>query len=153
MKREEIIQELQRRLNQIKTDNGYPVSVRYVFRNPDVEPSPDTMPCINLFEMEDSSIELASRSASTPPIIKKNLRVVLEMWVKSTSEGRCSKDVSDFLKSVRQVVFSDGVTLGKYAAMVSEVEVSRMFRPDIQSNVGGIGTVLEFIYIEDFSTL
>ena len=61
--------------------------------------------------------------------------------------------MSAFLRSTRQVIFSDGITLGGLASMVTEVEVSRMFRPGISNSVGGIGTVLELIYIEDFSNL
>ncbi len=153
MRRELIVRELQSRLNGITIANGYPLTVSYVFRNPEREPSPDRMPCVNMFEMEDSSVDFARRGGSLPPIITKNFRAILEMWLMSTSEGQVSTDVSAFLRSVRQVIFSDGITLGGVASMVTEVEVSRMFRPGISNSVGGIGTVLELIYIEDFSNL
>ena len=45
------------------------------------------------------------------------------------------------------------VTLGGLVSMVLEEETSRVFRPDIKNNVVGIGQVLQFTYIEDFSNL
>jgi hypothetical protein len=153
MQRELIVRELQKRLNDITVANGYPLTVSYIFRNPDDEPSPDTMPCVNIFEMEDTSMDFRNRGGSFPPIITKNFRVALEAWLVSTSEGLVSTDVSAFLRSERQVIFSDGVTLGGAVSIATEVEVSRVFRPGIANFVGGIGVVLEFIYIEDFSNL
>jgi len=153
MVRESIIQELQLRMNSITVLDGYTNTVKYVFRNPEVEPSPETMPCINIFELEDLSVEFAKRSSSSPPIVKKNMRVALESWLQSSSEGNVSKDVSLFLKDIRTALFFDGTTLGDKAANVSESELSRVFRPGISNFIGGIGIILEVIYIEDFSHL
>jgi len=153
MRRELIIRELQGRLNDISIVNGYLVDVAFVFRNPDKEPSPEIMTCVNIFEMEDTTIGLSKRGASLPPVATKNMRVVLEMWGQSASAGRISTDVSDLLNSVRKSIFNDGITLGGVAKMVTEVETSRMFRPKTFNFIGGIGTVIEFIFIEDYSNL
>ncbi len=153
MIKDDAVKEIQRRLYLITTANGHSLDNSYVFRNPEDEPSPDLMPCVNIFEMEDSPIHLQTRSASTPPISTQNLRLVLEMWYKSTSQGAGSVDIMLFLKSVRTVLFSDGITLGGTVKQMAEVEVSRVFRPAISNMIFGIGVVLELLYIEDFSNL
>lgn len=153
MQREIIIRELQGRLNDILIVNGYLVDVSYVFRNPEKEPSPDVMHCINIFEMEDTTVKVSTRGASIPPIYTKNFRVALEMWFKSASNGKVSTDVSDFLRSTRKSIFQDGVTLGGVASMVTEMETSRIFRPAISNYIGGIGIALEIIYIESYLNL
>lgn len=153
MIKDDAVKEIQRRLNLITIANGHPFTNSYVFRNPEDEPSPDLMPCVNIFEMEDAAIHLQARNASSPPISTQNLRLVLEMWYKSTSQGAGSVDIMLFLKSVRTVLFSDGITLGGAVKQMAEVEISRVFRPAISNKVFGIGVVLELVYIEDFSNL
>lgn len=153
MIKDDVVKEVQRRLNLITVANGYPFDNSYVFRNPEDEPSPDLMPCVNIFEMEDSPIHLQTRSASTPPISTQSLRLILEMWYKATSQGAGSVSIMLFLKSVRTALFSDGITLGNVVKQMAEVEVSRVFRPAISNRVFGIGVVLELLYVEDFSNL
>lgn len=153
MKRDAIVIELQKRLSSITTGNGHPITVTRVDRNPDGEPNVERMPLIHLFELTDAATETRSRGASAPPKQKRELTVVLELWRASTSDGKASKDILEFLKSSREVIFSDGITLGRVAAEVVEEELSRVFRPGIGNNVAGIGQVLKIKYIEDFANL
>jgi hypothetical protein len=153
MQRDEIVVEVQKRLNGITTANGHPFDIAYVFRNPEEEPSVNRMPCINIFEFPDITVDEKQRGGSLKPIYKKEFQVVLEMWYVSASAGETSRDIMTFLKSVREVIFEGGITLGGKAKYVKEEEVSRVYRPGIGNNVVGIGQVLSFQYIEDFDTL
>ena len=153
MKRDDIVIEVQRRLNLITTANGHPLDVAYVFRNPEEDPSPERMPCVNIFELPDTTLRQQSRTTKDMPIYEKNFSVVLEMWRASAEEGVVSRDILEFLKSVREVIFSDGETLGRRVAKCIEVEVSRVFRPRIGNHIVGIGQVLEFVYMEEFSKM
>lgn len=151
MQRDNIVVEIQRRVNLIKIANGHPFDIRYVFRNPEGEPSPDLMPMTNLFEFPSTTIESGKRGASQKPVYKKFFRIALEHWYNSASMGETSRDIMTFLKASRQVIFSDGQTLGGLASVVVEEEESRIYRP--LQNVVGIGEVLGIEFTEDFNNL
>lgn len=151
MQRDNIVVEIQRRVNLIKEENGHPFDIRYVYRNPEGEPSPDLMPMTNIFEFPSTTIESAKRGATQKPVYKKFFRVALEHWYNSDSRGECSRDIMIFLKASRQVLFSDGQTLGRLASLVVEEEESRIYRP--LQNVVGIGEVLAIQFTEDFNNL
>jgi hypothetical protein len=154
LQRDNIVVEIQRRVNLITTANGHGFDIQYVFRNPEEEPSPDLMPMTNIFEFPSITLESApSRGATSKPIYKQEFRVILESWYKSTSRGKTSRDVMQYLKSTREVIFSDGQTLGRRADLVMEEEVSRVYRPDIDNKVVGIGQVLLIHFKEDFNNL
>lgn len=151
MQRDDIVVEIQRRVNLIKIANGHPFDIRYVFRNPEGEPSPDLMPMTNLFEFPSTTIDSVKRGASQKPIYKKFFRIALEHWYNSASKGETSRDIMTFLKASRGVLFSDGQTLGGLASIVVEEEESRIYRP--LQNVVGIGEVLGIEFTEDFNNL
>jgi hypothetical protein len=131
--------------------NGYEFDIGYVFRNPEVEPSPDLMPVTNIFEFPSTTIDSQKRGASKKPSYKKFFRVAMEHWYNSASQGETSRDIMKYLKAVRLCIFSDGQTLGKLASLVVEEEESKIYRP--QHNVVGIGEVLAIEFIEDFNKL
>jgi len=152
--RDSIISEVMSRLYQIKTTNGYAFTVKYVFQNPEDEPLVDAMPCINLFEFPEVTLEgTKNRGASSPPIYTKEFKIVLESWYSSATRANTSKDITTFLKYNRKVLFSDGINLGRLCALLEESEVSRVYRPPIGNNVVGIGQVLTIRYVEDFNAL
>lgn len=154
MQRDNITIEVQRRVNLITVVNGHPFDIAYVFRNPEEEPSPETMPLTNIFEFPSITLDSAlRRGASKKPIYKQEFRIVLENWFYSTSRGRTSRDIMIYLKSLREVIFSDGQTLGGLADLVMEEEVSRVYRPPIDNKVVGIGQVLLIHFKEDFNSL
>ena len=154
MRRDDIVIEIQTRINNIKIVNGYPFDVQYVFRNPPDEPSPDLMPLTNIFEFPSETVDSApSRGARTKPIYKQDFRVVLEHWYLSTEAGLASRDIMTYLKAARQVIFNDGQILGGLVDLVLEEEVSRVYRPPVDKKSVGIGQVLFIKFKEDFNNL
>lgn len=153
MIRDILVKELQRRLTLIKEVNGDPFDLDFVLRNPETEPDPAFMPTANIFEFPDVTTKAQSRSSTTPPVLSKEFSVAIELWYVSDSEGETTPDIMTFLKLARQKEFSDGITFGKRCSGVREEEVSRVFRPKIGSHIVGIGQVLTFEYMEDFSNL
>lgn len=154
MRRDNIVVEIQRRVNLITKANGHLFDIKYVFRNPEEEPSPDLMPLTNIFEFPSITLDTShSRGAKSKPIYKQEFRVVLENWYLSVSRGKVSRDIMQFLKSTREVIFSDGQILGGLADLVMEEEVSRVYRPPVDSKVVGIGQVLLIHFKEDFNSL
>lgn len=151
MQRDNIVVEIQSRMNSILIANGYAFDIKYVYRNPEGEPSPELMPMTNIFEFPSTTIESAKRGASQKPIYKKFFRVALEHWFNSASRGETSRDIMQFLRAARLAIFSDGQTLGGLASQVEEEEESRIYRP--LQNVVGIGEVLAIQFTEDFNKL
>jgi hypothetical protein len=140
-----------RRLNLITTANGYDFDLQAAVRNPENEPSPDRMPLTNIFEFPELTVSEHSRGASIPPVYKKELLVVLEHWYASASRGSTTPDIYKFLNYSRRVLFSDGITLGRFCDHIEESEISRVYRPPIANNVIGIGQVVRITYTEDFN--
>lgn len=153
MKRDDVVVELQRRINLIRIVNGYDFDVTSILRNPEEETDPRLMPCVNMFELLEGTVKGQHRSGSVAPVYLKQLRLALELWYISTTEGECSRDIQTFLKYIRQVEFSDGSNFGGLASEVIEEEVSSVLRPGVGNNVVGIGQILTVTYFEDFSNL
>ena len=154
MRRDNIVVEIQKRVNSITIANGFTFDIAYVYRNPDEEPSPDIMPLTNIFEFPSITLESApSRGGKSKPIYKQEFRVILENWYLSDSRGKTSRDIMTFLKHTRDVVFADGQTLGGLADLVQEEEVSRVYRPPVDNKAVGIGQVLLILFKEDFNNL
>ena len=155
MTRDNIVIEIQRRLNLIKTSNGYTFDINLVERNPEEDPDPSRMPSAAIFEFPDVSVDIprGRRGASQPPIYAREFTILLELWYRSANEGIVSRDVATFLKHTRQVLFSDGITLNGICNTLEEVETSRVYRPCIGNYIGGIGIVLKAVFIEDFANL
>ena len=153
MTRDDITEEIQRRLSSITIVNGYSFDIVAVRRNPEVPPDPNHMPCAHLFEAGDRVVKPSNRGASQPPIYKRRLSHIVEYWYKSTSDGQASKDISLFLAASRYALFNDGITLGGYAAEFSEVETTRVLRPGISNYVIGIGCTYSTEFVEDFNSI
>jgi hypothetical protein len=151
--RDDAIIEILKRLNSIKTTNGFDFDISLIQRNPEEEPSGDRMPSISLFEFPDVTKSKNRRGANLPPIYDREMSVILELWYKSTSEGQTTRDIMKFLRYVRYVLFSDGVTLGKKVHNIDEEETSRVYRPGIGNFIVGIGMILVVNYLEDFSQI
>lgn len=151
MRRDNIVVEIQSRMNSIKIVNGYDFDVEYVYRNPEGEPAPELMPMTNIFEFPSTTVESSKRGASQKPSYKKFFRVVLEHWYNSNSPGETSRDIMQYLRASRLAIFVDGQTLGGLASIVVEEEESRIYRP--LQNVVGIGEVFGIEFTEDFNKL
>lgn len=153
MNRDNAIIEILKRLNSIKTTNGFDFNVSLIQRNPEEEPSGDRMPSISLFEFPDVTKSKNRRGANLPPIYDREMSVILELWYRSATEGETTRDIMKFLRYVRYVLFSDGVTLGKKVHNIDEEETSRVYRPGIGNFIVGIGMILVVNYLEDFSQI
>jgi hypothetical protein len=148
--RDNIIKEVQKRLYEIKTTNGFDFDVALVTRNPEEEPSPEQMPMCQVFEFPEVTLQNSTRGGK--PIYTKELQIVVESWYNSDSQGSSTPDILKFLKYKRKQLFKDGVSLGGLASEMIEMEVSRVMRPPIGNNIVGIGQVLQIKFIEDFNT-
>lgn len=153
MTRDTAIIEILKRLNSIKIVNGFDFDVSLIQRNPEEEPSGDRMPSISLFEFPDTTKSKNQRGSNQPPIYDREMSTILELWYRSASEGETTRDIMKFLRYVRYVLFSDGVTLGKKVYNIDEEETSRVYRPGIGNNIVGIGMILVINYLEDFSQI
>lgn len=141
--RENIIAELWNRLAAVQ-------GVQYTARNPKAEPGVDNMPCIQFFEMEDPVAEATQRGGY--PAYKRALRVVVEAFVKSSTEASASKELGDFIILIKKQVYKDGVSLGRLC-QITEIETSRVLRPPTGENVIGLGIIFELKYIETIANL
>ena len=154
MRRNNVIKEVQRRLNLIKTANGYAFDIANVFRNPDEEPLPDLMPMSNIFELPEKTSKVKiHRGPKILPVYEKELTLIVEHWYLSDKIPETSRDINIFLREVRKVLFSDGSELGGIVNALVEQEVSRVFRPKVGNPMVGVGQVLTASYLEDFSKL
>lgn len=143
LKREEIVRELWRRMTTVE-------GVEYTSRNPDVAPSIDNLPLVNIFELDDRVEKHDMRGGV--PVYFRVLQVVFETFIKGTSAGDSSAELFTFLAKVKTKLYEGGPTLGGLCTVL-EVEQSRVLQPEIGSYVVGIGTVLELRYIEDVKLL
>ena len=146
LEREQLIEELWSRLANVS-------GVQYTARNPKAEPGVDNMPCIQFFEMDDTPEPAQSRGGSAAyPAYKRTLKVIIEAFVKGTSEASSSKELAEFVLDVKRSLYTTGNVLIPNS-MFLETEGSRMLRPPTGDNVVGIGIVLEITYIEDIAKL
>ena len=139
MKRDDILAEMQARLAPLAN----------VYRNPSEEIAIENMPMINLYELTDSVLDVTMRGRSLYPIYKRQLSVVLEVWIHS-EEGKVNRDIFDLLNQSRRAIYADGVTLGGLAVEVREQEMSKLFRAEIPATAG-IGCLFLITYIDNLN--
>lgn len=146
LERELIIEELWSRLASVK-------GVMYTARNPKAEPNTNDMPCVQFFELPDDPTPAQSRGGvGAYPVYKRTLKVIIESFVKGTTEASSSKELGEFMQEVKKALYTNGNVLVKDSFFV-ETEGSRIMRPPTGENIVGIGMVLEITYIEDISKL
>lgn len=145
LERELIIQELWRRLAAVP-------GVAYTARNPKAEPSVDNMPCIQFFELDDKPEKHDHRGATAYPAYRRTFQVVVEAFVKGSSDAAASKELGEFMQAVKKSLYTGGNVLHPNSFFL-ETEMSRMLRPPVGDNVIGVGIVLTIQYVEDISKL
>jgi hypothetical protein len=138
--RERIFTELERRMTEV-------IGVGYVARNPGKEPSVDDLPSICIFEMEDPVQEVHGRGAA--PVYKREIKVVIEPFIKGSSDALSTKELMLFVKEVKKKIYEAPAGLGKLAHAVVETGASRVHRPPAGDHVAGIGISLTITYVED----
>lgn len=146
LEREELIEELWRRLASVE-------GVAYTARNPKAEPNESNMPCVQFFELDDDPKPAQSRGGAVAyPVYKRELKVIVEAFVKGTTEASSSKELGLFVQEVKKALYTNGNVLIPNCFFI-EVEGSRILRPPTGGNIIGIGLVLQVSYIEDTSRL
>ena len=151
MQRDNVVKEVQKRIYQITTGNGYDFSVNKVERNPEEQPDPDSMPLVQIFEFPEITLTNSTRGGM--PIQTKELQLVVEFFYKSASQGATTPDIIKFLRYIRKTIFQDGIALGGVAKEIVETEVSRVLRPPLGNRIVGMGEVLAIKYVEDFNLM
>ena len=143
LRREEIAQEIWNRLSNI-------VGVQRVARNPENPPDINDLPTAQFFELDDVVTEMRMRGNS--PAYKRELTIVIEVFVAGSSEAAASKELMSFVKEMKSAFYSNGNSLSNANArlgLIQETEQSRILRPGVGSHVAGIGTVFKISYTED----
>jgi len=138
--RELIFTELEKRMTEVE-------GVNYVARNPGKEPSVTDLPSICIFEMEDPVSEVHGRGGA--PIYKREVKAVIEPFIKGSSDAKASKELMAFVEKVKKKIYEAPAGLGKLAHQVIETGASRVHRPPAGDHVAGIGLSLTITYVED----
>jgi hypothetical protein len=142
-KREGIMTELLSRMSSVP-------SVEWTDRNPEVPPSVENLPAIQLFEMGEDKVMKGFRNKF--PEYECHLTVVIEAFIKGTEAGAETTELNTFIKDLRKKLYAGGATLGGRCLFV-EKEVSRVLRPGLAERVIGLGIVIEIQYIEQTASL
>lgn len=125
--------------------------VAFTARNPVNPPNKDNMPCIQFFELEDCVA--ASTMRGRVPVYKRDLDLIIEMFILAGSEPAASKELSEFVGKVKYKLYEGGVTLGLKGVEIREVSAGQILRPPDLDLAVGVGIVLRVRYIEDISKL
>lgn len=144
--REEIITRLWSRMASV-------TGVKSTARNPSNPPKESELPRINIFEGDDVVVKESSRGASQKPHYNRDWTVVLETFIRATSEKAGSKELSAFMSLVKSRLYDGGITLGLRNVSVQEKSSTGLLRAPDLDLVMGIGLVLSVRYVEDCATL
>lgn len=152
MGRQEIAQEIEKRLWAITTADGYSVTMASVLRNPGTVPS--VFPQVNIFEGEDLVEEKILGNVIgggvQGPYIRKWV-MTIEFWKELVAEEEdgSSDDAIKMANGVKYALFNDGSTLGGLCDEIVEVGLSPVIRPPIGRRAVGMGLDVEITYTDD----
>lgn len=141
--RELIIAELWSRLDSVE-------EMAHTARNPISPPSVSDLPAAQFFELGDLVEQMTMRG--TLPVYKRRLTVVIEVFIRGSLESAAGKELSIFVRKVKQKLYEGGATLGGLCNL-AEVESGRILRPPVGENTIGVGIAFEIRYLEDISKL
>jgi len=144
MKREEIISELFQRIVNVP-------GVSRVKRNPNVAPSTEDTPIVNIFEFEAKVIGDSGGGGVALPVIKFKMPCVVEVFINASSNATATTEFFTFYQEVLKSIFNDGMSLGNIGCNIKIISTSRIFRPT--GLMIGMGTVFEIVYLEDLKQL
>jgi len=143
LQREKIIEELWSRLADV-------AGVQYTARNPKAPPSIENLPAIQFFELGDTVVNSSMRGGY--PIYSRVVSVVIEAFIKGSSETAVGKELMDFMVEIKKQLYLTGTKM-RSGAVIQEVSSSRVLRPPVGANVAGIGLAVELRYVEDVGTI
>ena len=125
--------------------------VSFTARNPVAPPSIENLPAIQFFELGDGVVRMTRRGGY--PVYVRELTVVVEPFIKASTEAASSKELGEFVQEVKKKIYEGGVTLGGTCSELEEVDCSRILRPPVGEHVTGIGIALKITYIENIAAL
>jgi hypothetical protein len=127
--------------------------VKSTARNPVNPPKDGDFPRINIFEMDDAVKEKSMRGGSQYPSYKRDFSVLVETFIKASSEQAGPKELSLFIKELKKKMYESGATLGLKGVELSETATGEVLRPPNLDLVIGVGIVLSIRYVEDVSKI
>jgi hypothetical protein len=145
LKRETIIRELWSRFADVE-------DIEFTARNPKAPPGEADFPCILFFELGDDVFDRSKRGATQKPSFKRKLIVVVETYVKASTEEASSAEMMDMIEKIKKKLYVDGNSLGGLCE-INETGSSRVLRPPMGGPVAGLGLSFEITYIEDVGAL
>lgn len=125
--------------------------VVHIGRNPKQLPDADTVPAIQIYELEDKVVEVHGRGGH--PVYRRVLTVVLQLYISAEKEGAATQELADFVKEMKKKLYEGGPNLSRKCLLIEETRKTRVFRPATGSNMAAIGIALEITYKEDISLL
>lgn len=125
--------------------------VMFTARNPVNPPNKDNMPCIQFFELDDLVTDITKRGGL--PAHKRELELVIEMFILASSEPAATKELAEFVGKVKYKLYEGGVTLGLKGVELREVSTGQILRPPDLDLAIGVGIVLKIRYVEEISKL
>lgn len=140
IEREAALVELWKRFGQV-------TGVKTTQRNPATSPELHDLPLIRFFEMDDVVMELGGRGGY--PIYKRRLTLIVESFIRASSEGAATKELGVFIGSLKRQVYAGGTNLGGTCSEFVEASMGRILRPEIGQNSIGLGLVFNMRYIEE----
>ena len=125
--------------------------VMFTARNPVNPPNKDNMPCVQFFELDDLVTDITKRGGL--PAHKRELELVIEMFILASSEPAATKELAEFVGKVKYKLYEGGVTLGLKDVELREVSTGQILRPPDLDLAIGVGIVLKIRYVEEISEL
>ena len=101
----------------------------------------------HLIEMIDNVQKAQNRGGS--PVYMREIQVVVESFVKGSTDALCTKELMAFVQEVKSKVYGAPRGLGKLAHDIFEVQYSRVLRPPSGDHIVGMGIVFNIVYVED----
>ena len=125
--------------------------IQFSGRNLEKEPSVNDMPCALIYELGDKIVSTTMRGGY--PAYKRELAVIVEIFISGSSEGAASKELSAFVTEVKKKIFEGGTNMGRKCSEIVETEASQIYRPSIGGNAIGMGIAFDIKYIENVQNL
>lgn len=118
-------------------------------RNPESPPKAEDCPVGNIFDLED---EVEATDGGRRPKNKRRLTLILELFVKGSSDAAASKELWLFYQTVKKALYADPADLGRKATLL-EKRTSAFVTIDAGNHMKGVGIEFHILYTEDVGLL
>lgn len=141
------IRELWRRLSLVDGIQRAPM------RNPGTPPKDSDYPTINFFDSSAKVHDIRNSGRNRPPIYLWNSIVIIEPFVKATTEDSATDELNAFVRNMKRQLYVDGMTLGGTCSEFYETHYTQYLKPPSSRLLIGISLYFNLRYIEDISKL